>query len=199
LEEIGATNIVIDLFLASAIFFALVCLAETRFRRMLLFGVFSSMSIVLGVFAASATEEGSRAAWILGVNMMVAACALFLCDDAMERRIGRTDSSATQGLAKSMPILAGFSLVAFFELVNVPMSWGYRGGEMALTLLFQKSIYAGILSVLAWGLLTFALIRNFANLFWGPTTMKLINQIDLNPRERWALLVLSLLIVLPIW
>ena len=199
LGETGLTIPLMDMFLVSAIFFAFVCVAETNFRRMLLFAVFSSMSIVVAVFAAAATEEGIQAAWILAVNMMVAACALFLCEDAIERRIGSVDSQSIQGLSASMPVLAGFSLIAFFELVNVPMSWGFRGGEMALSLLFHVSFYTGALSVFAWGLLTFALIRNFANLFWGPSKLKAIAEIDLNSRERWALLVLSLLIVLPIW
>lgn len=199
LVETGLLIPFMNIFLISAIFFALVCVSETQLRRMLLFAVFSSMCIVLSVFAAASTEEGERAAWILGVNMVVAACALFLCDDAVERRVGTADSLVMQGLAASMPILAGFSLVAFFELVNVPMSWGFRGGEMALALLFQVSIVTGALSVAAWGLLTFALIRQFAKIFWGPTKMKAITHIDLNARERWALLVLAVLIVLPIW
>ena len=198
LTDTGLTSSAINFFLVSAGFFAFVCCAQTQFRRMLIFGVFSSLSIAMASLATSSNEHVMHAAWAMAINTIIAAGAAFLCEDAIQRRIGIPDSSQMQGLATSMPVLGGFALVSLLEFVNAPLSWGFHAEEVAIGALFERSSYVGSISVFIWAVLTFALIRNFAKLFWGPANPKPSLQIDLNWSERWALLTLVVLIVLPL-
>ncbi len=193
----------------SALYGALVALAQTDLKRMVAYTSVNHMGyVVMAVGAAGLVSQDTvqaREVAVAGATTQMVSHglvtgALFLMAGVLHRRTGSYDMSAYGGLAGSAPRLATFFAVGAFASLGLPGLSGF----IAEFQIFTGSIaVAPVTAVALLGiLLTAALfLRALQRVFTGHTRQLSVGFADLSPAENWsvgALLALSLVIgVLP--
>lgn len=189
----------------SALYGALVALAQTDLKRMIAYTSVNHMGyIVLAVGAAGlvaedtaqAREVAAAGATTQMVSHGLITGALFLMAGVLYRRTGSYDMSAYGGLAGSAPRLATLFAVGAFASLGLP---GLSGFIAELQIFVGSIAVAPVTAVALLGiLLTAALfLRALQQVFTGDTRQQSVGFADLRPAETWsvgALLALSLLI-----
>ncbi len=189
--------------IVSIIYGAFVCLAQDDLKRLVAFSSVSHMGFVtLGLAAGAYAGAGSAAARIgfagavfqMFAHGLVSA-ALFMVAGAYGHKLGTRNISELGGVAKTMPTLTWFGVLAFLASLGLP---GLVGFVAEFTVLL--GVYA------AWGLglaipiLTVVITAAYyvyaaQRAFFGPLNPKWAKAEDAHAYETVPLAVLSILFV----
>ncbi|MEZ5363710.1 MAG: proton-conducting transporter membrane subunit [Bryobacterales bacterium] len=187
-EIAGSTlSIVSDLALITAIYAAVVALAERDPRRLIGLLVVSQAAFVLAGLEA-ATPEGAAGGLIYWMLVTVATTSLAVVYRLIEVRVGRPISGDDfLGLASQFPRLATFFIVSGLALVGLPGTLGFCANELLLHSAMESHPQLGLALPLATALNAFHLYRLFSRLFLGSRGLALPGVPDARPVERWVL------------
>ncbi|MEV4703155.1 NADH-quinone oxidoreductase subunit M [Actinoplanes sp. NPDC049316] len=186
----------------SALYGALVALAQTNFKRMIAYTSVNHMGyIVLAVGAAgliSGTDVEARSVAVTGaVTQMVShgliTGALFLLAGVLFDRGGTYEMGAYGGLAADTPRFAALTAVAAFASLGLPAFSGFIAEFQIFTGSFGSAPVATGLAVL--GILLTAALFLWAlhRVFLGPSRHALSPAADIRPGETAAIAPLLLL------
>ncbi|KAE8764864.1 complex I subunit 4 family protein [Georgenia thermotolerans] len=195
--------------IVSAVYGALVALAQTNLKRMVAYTSVNHMGYIVMAVGAAGIVAGdtaqARAIAVTGaVTQMVShglvTGALFLLAGVLQDRAGTYDMGSYGGLARPAPRFAAFFAVGAFASLGLPGLSGF----IAEFQIFTGSIAAApVTAVALLGILITAalFLRALQQVFTGTTRARSVGFTDLRPAELWAvgpLLLLSLVIgVLP--
>lgn len=128
----------------SLIYGGLCALAQTDFKRMVAYSSVSHMGLItLG--AAMMTPAGTNGALFMMVAHGLTSAMLFFIVGVIYDRAHHRDINQFGGLATSMPIYTGFSIVAFFANLGLPGLCGFVGEVLVLLSTFQAARPEGVL------------------------------------------------------
>lgn len=177
----------------TALYAALVGLAQTDLKRMLGF-VATSHGGVLLVGLASTSVEGVGGALVLWLSSGAAITGLALVAVAVEARTGTTDMRALGGLSRPLPRLCTAFLVFGLAAVGLPGMLGFVAEDMLVHgVLASHPVVASVL-LIATIFNSITVMRAYTRAFLGPTApfgVRVPEGRDLRPRERLAVLVLA--------
>ncbi|WP_078378635.1 NADH-quinone oxidoreductase subunit M [Sutcliffiella halmapala] len=128
LAILGVVNLLYGAFLA---------LIQTDFKMVLAYSSISHMGIVL-IGLASLNEVGIQGAIFQVVSHGFIAALLFFLIGVMYERVGTTDINKLGGLAKVMPLTAGFFLVGAMASLGLPGMSGFVSEFLAFLGLFKE-------------------------------------------------------------
>ncbi|CAG9620153.1 complex I subunit 4 family protein [Sutcliffiella rhizosphaerae] len=128
LAILGVVNLLYGAFLA---------LIQTDFKMVLAYSSISHMGIVL-IGLASLNEAGIQGAIFQVVSHGFIAALLFFLIGVMYERVGTTDIGKLGGLAKVMPLAAGFFLVGAMASLGLPGMSGFVSEFLAFMGLFRE-------------------------------------------------------------
>jgi NADH-quinone oxidoreductase subunit M len=198
----AAAPLVAALAVASALWGALVALAQRDLKRLVAYTSVNHMGyVVLGVAAAAATTDaGARAAAIDGATLQmvshgVVTGALFLLVGMLQDRAHTREIGAFGGLLGVAPLLGwGFILAAFASL-GLPGLAHFPAEFQIFLGAFAAWPAAAALAVLGIAITAGLYLRAIQLVFLGPPAERWRGLADLSARERWAVGPLLLLTV----
>lgn len=185
-----------DAALLTALYAALLALAERSPRRIFSLLLVSQSSFVLAGLETG-TPAGVSGALVYWMVVTIAATALAIVLQGVEQRLRHsTSDGAFLGLAGPFPRLATFFVVCGVALVGMPGTLGFIADELLLHGALESHPRLGLVMPAAAALNAFHLYRLFSRLFLGSQGPKLSGTPDARWGERLALTgALALLIV----
>ncbi|HJX82104.1 MAG TPA: NADH-quinone oxidoreductase subunit M, partial [Candidatus Udaeobacter sp.] len=188
--------------ICSIVFAPLAAWAQSDLKRMVAYLSVNHLGYcMLGLFAVAASPVGAAIdtqAALSGVFMQIfnhgiTAAALFYLVGLLEKRRGQRGIDDFGGLMQRTPILCGWMSVAMFSSLGLPGLNGFIGEF----LIFKGSfaITASFTAVAVIGLLVTAIVfmRAMQTLFSGPLAESCTAFPDLLPREKIAIIPVTLL------
>jgi NADH-quinone oxidoreductase subunit M len=122
----------------SLLYGGLCALAQTDFKRLVAYSSVSHMGLItLG--AAMMTPGGMSGAVFMIVAHGITSAMLFFIVGVIYDRVHHRDMNALGGLAATMPIYTGFSVVGFFANLGLPGLCGFVGEVLVLLGAFQAA------------------------------------------------------------
>ena len=183
----SALSIVSDLALLTAIYAAVVALAERDPRRLIGLLAISQASFILAGLE-TATAEGAAGGLVYWMVVTVATTSLATVYRLIEVRVGRPISGDEfLGLAQQFPRLAVFFLVSGLALVGLPGTLGFCADELLLHGAMESHPQLGLALPLATALNAFHIFRLFSRLFLGSRGIALPGVPDARLAERCVL------------
>lgn len=179
--------------LTTAVYSACMALVQTEPRRFFCYLFLSHSSLVLvGLELVTPTGlTGALCVW-LSVGMSLAGFGLTL--RAMEARTGALTLNKFHGLYDHTPTLAAFFLLTGLASIGFPGTIGFVGAELVLEGAVEVYPAIGFVVVLAAALNGIAVMHAYFRIFTGTRHVTSVS-LCARPRERLAVLVLTLLIL----
>lgn len=174
---------------------AVLAVRQTNLRRMLAFSSISHVGLViLGI--ASFTLQGIQGALFQLLNFTVVAGGICLLAGFLHHRIGSTDLLHLGGVAKSMPLLAGFFLLFGLAGMGVPGTSGFPAEFLILLSAITTHTGAGLAALFGVVLGAGYFLSIYRQAFLGPVTSDVVADApDLRTRELFLVCAYALLII----
>ncbi len=177
----------------SALYGALVCLAQTDIKKVIAYSSVSHMGIVmLGLF--SLTTTGMTGGLYQMFNHAVSTGSLFLLAGMLYERSHTLAIPDHSGLAKSMPLLAFFFILSSFSAMAVPLTGGFVGEFLSLLGSFQVKPVLATLATISLVISAVYMLWLIERVFLGSPKREAQDLQDLNSREIFVMIVLTVLI-----
>jgi NADH-quinone oxidoreductase subunit M len=130
-------NVVLALAVIGIIYGALVALAQSDFKRLVAYSSVSHMGfVILGIFAL--TTESLQGAMMVQLAHGLSSGALFLLVGMIYDRRHTRMIDAYGGIARVMPLFAGFLMIATLSSIAVPGTFGFIGEFLVLLGSFER-------------------------------------------------------------
>lgn len=194
LQGIGIASLVTALYTAG------VATVQTDARRFFSYLALSHSSLVLvGLVELVGLEPKSAAISLTGALFLWVSAALSLTGlgitlRAIESRIGRLDLTQFRGLYDQSPSLAVCFLLTGLAAVGFPGTMGFLAAEVLIDGAVETNLAVGLTLVMVSALNGIAVVRTYLYLFTGARHTTAI-PLGITPRERFAVLVLAVLIL----
>ena len=175
---------------------AVVALMQKDIKKLIAYSSVSHMGfVVLGIFALNATA--TAAGVVQMVNHGLSTGALFLLIGFLYDRRHTRQIAAFGGLARQVPVMAGFWLVVSLSSLALPGLNGFVGEFPILLGTFQEVPWAGVLAAFGAVLAALYLLWAYQRMFHGPLEgADNEHTLDLKPLEIGVLTPIVVLIVL---
>lgn len=183
---LGVINLLYGAFLA---------LIQTDFKMVLAYSSISHMGIVL-IGLGALNEAGIQGAIFQVVSHGLIAALLFFLVGAFYERLGTSDMTNLGGLAKGMPITAGFLLAAGMASLGMPGMSGFVSEFMAFLGLFKTMPVLAAVGALGIILTAVYILRAVLAITYGKAHREFAGVTDIQKTEWVPALVLLGVIVL---
>ena len=190
-----ATPAVLILATISIIYGAVLAIGSRDLMRFIAYTSISHFGfIVLGIFAF--TSQSLVGSTLYMLNHGLSTAALFVAAGYLIKRRGSRDMNAYGGVQKVAPVLAGLLLFAGLSTLSLPGLSSFVSEFMVLAGTFSRHPGYAVVSTLAIVLAALYILIMYQRTMTGPVTPEVADTVtDLNPRERFAMAPLILLIV----
>ncbi|SMO82992.1 complex I subunit 4 family protein [Fodinibius sediminis] len=193
---------VIVIAVVTALYGALVALAQTDIKRLVAYTSVNHMGYMMfGVAAAAALGAGTETPALDGATLQIISHGvvtglLFLLVGALQDRTGTRDMDQMSGLLKTHPVLSGLFIVAAFASLGLPGLAHFPAEFQIFLGGFEVSPVATGFIILGLLITTAFYLRAIQRVFMGEASGGLEKVADLGPRELWAFIPLLAAIVL---
>jgi NADH-quinone oxidoreductase subunit M len=170
---------------------ALVALAQTNLRTMLVYAGISHVGLVL-LGLASFTLHGLQGALLLTVNLALATGGGLLAANFLQQRTGSCELQHLGGVFVTMPRLASFFLICGLAGLGLPGTSGFTGEWLVIVAALQTHSGAGIAALAAMVVAGAYFLGLYRRVFFGPAQRPaIIEASDLLARELWAAVMIG--------
>jgi NADH-quinone oxidoreductase subunit M len=182
--------------LISIVYGALCAMAQKDLKKLIAYSSISHMGfVVLGISVFSNTTAINGAVLQM-FNHGTVTAMLFLLVGVIYDRAHHRDIDGFGGLAKVMPVYAGFTGLAFFAALGLPGLSSFISEALVLIGSFQQ--YRAITVVATSGIILTAgyFLWTMQRIFLGPADDKYAVLPEISPREAFTLTPLALIVIL---
>lgn len=195
-EEFGRLAVLIAVLgVVNLLYGAFLALIQKDFKMVLAYSSISHMGIVL-IGLGAMNVEGVQGAIFQVISHGLISALLFFIVGIMYERTGTTQIDALGGLAKVMPLTAGFFLAAAMASLGLPGMSGFVSEFMAFMGLFKVMPVVAAIGCLGIILTAAYLLRAVLNITFGETSTRLTGLKDIRSVEYVPVLVLLAFIIL---
>ena len=185
--------------LVSALYGAVLAMAQTDLRRVVGFLVVSQSGMLLTGLALGNTQ-GIAGSLLQSVAAGIALTGLNLVVRALEARTGTADVTRLGGLVRRAPRLAAFFFLMGFASIGFPGTLSFVGEDLLLHGILDAHPLVALPLLLTTAINSITLLRAFQRTFLGTPAhgqAPVLETVqDMLPRERWAVFALFALMVL---
>jgi NADH-quinone oxidoreductase subunit M len=173
---------------------ALCAMAQKDFKKLIAYSSISHMGFVM-LGMASGTVQGMNGAIFQMFNHGTITAMLFLLVGVIYDRAHHREIEGFGGLMSRMPVYATFTSLAFFAAIGLPGLSGFI--SEALVLLGGFKNYQAITILCSTGIVLGAayMLWTFQRVFLGPLNEKYVSLPEINRREIFTLVPLSILTI----
>lgn len=193
---------VIVIAVVTALYGALVALAQTDIKRLVAYTSVNHMGYMMfGVAAAAALGAGTETPALDGATLQIISHGvvtglLFLLVGALQDRTGTREMSEMSGVLKTHPVLSGLFILAAFASLGLPGLAHFPAEFQIFLGGFDVSPVATGFIILGLLITTAFYLRAIQRVFMGEPSGGLDEMPDLGARELWAFIPLLVVIVL---
>lgn len=187
--------VMLTLSVIAIIYGAVICLAQTDFKRLIAYSSVSHMGFVtLGIFALN--SQGLEGGILQMINHGIVTGALFLSIGIIYERTHSREISDHGGLSTPMPIYSAFFMVFTLASIGLPGTNGFIGEFLIILGGFTSNKLAGVLA--ATGIIIGAvyMLWLYQRIFFMEVNKKVAGLPDIDFRE---IITLAPLIILIFW
>lgn len=185
-----------DFGLITAAYTSLLAIVEKQPRRLLALLSISQASFIL-TGLESTNPDAIAGALVLWQVVVIATTMMAAVYTSLEARIGTAlETTGFLGLAIKAPRLAVFFIAGGLALVGLPLTLGFCAEDLLLHGTLETHPQFGIVLPIVTALNAFHVLRLFARLFLGQPVAAARTMTDALPRERWALTMALLFLLL---
>lgn len=194
--EFGRLSVLIAILgVVNLLYGAFLALVQTDFKKVLAYSSISHMGIVL-IGLGAMNVEGIQGAIFQVISHGLVSALLFFIVGIMYERTGTTTIDALGGIAKVMPITAGFFLAAAMASLGLPGMSGFVSEFMAFLGLFKAMPVVAAIGCLGIILTAAYLLRAVLNITFGATSTRHTGLSDIRSVEYVPVLVLLAFVIL---
>lgn len=186
LAILGVINLLYGAFLA---------FVQTDFKMVLAYSSVSHMGIVL-IGLAALNEAGIQGAIFQVVSHGLISALLFFLVGVLYERMDTTDIRKLGGLAKGMPLTAGFLLTAGLASLGLPGMSGFVSEFMAFLGLFGEMPIIAAIGVIGIIMTAVYILRAVLGMTYGEAKRDFAGVLDIRPVELFPVVTLLAFIVL---
>ncbi|MCA1032086.1 NADH-quinone oxidoreductase subunit M [Bacillus timonensis] len=180
LAVLGVVNLLYGAYLA---------FIQTDFKMVLAYSSISHMGIVL-IGLGALNEAGIQGAIFQVVSHGLISALLFFLVGVLYERVGTSHIGKLGGLAKAMPLTAGFILVGAMASLGLPGMSGFVSEFMAFLGLFKEMPIIAAIGTLGIIMTAVYLLRAVLNITFGPANRSYENVTDIKAIEMVPVFVL---------
>ncbi|MCX8030991.1 MAG: NADH-quinone oxidoreductase subunit M [Thermodesulfovibrionales bacterium] len=186
--------VMIVLSVIAIIYGAVICLAQTDFKRLIAYSSVSHMGFVtLGIFALN--MQGIQGGILQMINHGIVTGALFLSIGIIYERTHTRELANYGGVATAMPVYAAFFMVFTLASIGLPGTNGFIGEFLILLGGFMAWKLMGILACTGIIIGAGYMLWLYQKVFWLEVNPNAHYHEDLNEREFLTLLPLIALVL----
>ncbi len=178
----------------SMVYGALVAMAQTDFKKLIAYSSVSHMGVVVLGMSAMNTQ-GMTGAVLQMFNHGTITAMLFLIVGVIYDRAHTRGLNEFGGLMNQMPRYAGVMTVAFFAALGLPGLSGFISEAFSLLGAFKTFPTLTIISVVTIVLTAGYMLWTLQRVFLGALPEKWKNLTDMNGRETFMLVTLSVVVI----
>ncbi len=179
--------------LVTAVYAAAMSLVQTDARRFFCYLFLSHSALVL-VGLELVTPIGLAGALCVWLSVGLSLTGFGLTLRSVEARTGRLSLASFHGLAEHMPTLSGLFLLTGLASIGFPGTVGFIGTELLVEGAVSVYPLVGMAVVVAMALNSIAVLHAYFRVFTGTRHVASIS-LRARPAERWAVVLLAILIV----
>jgi NADH-quinone oxidoreductase subunit M len=172
----------------------LCAMAQTDFKKLIAYSSISHMGFVM-LGMASGTAQGMNGAILQMFNHGCVTAMLFLLVGVVYDRAHHREIGGFGGLMTPMPVYGTFTALAFFAALGLPGLSSFI--SELLTLLGGWQTFPAITVLCTTGIVLGAayMLWTMQRVFLGPLNPKYASISDINPREIFTLVPLSIIVI----
>ena len=182
--------------LVSIIYGALCAMAQTDLKKLIAYSSISHMGFVMLGMSVFSNTTAINGAVLQMFNHGTVTAMLFLLVGVIYDRAHIRDIDGFGGLAKTMPIYAGYTGLAFFAGLGLPGLSSFISEALVLVGSFQQYKIITITATTGIILTAAYFLWTMQRMFLGPQNMKYAKLPDISLREAFTLTPLALIVIL---
>jgi NADH-quinone oxidoreductase subunit M len=182
--------------LVSIIYGALCAMAQTDLKKLIAYSSISHMGFVMLGMSVFSNTTAINGAVLQMFNHGTVTAMLFLLVGVIYDRAHIRDIDGFGGLAKTMPIYAGYTGLAFFAGLGLPGLSSFISEALVLIGSFQQYKIITITATTGIILTAAYFLWTMQRMFLGPQNMKYAKLPDISLREAFTLTPLALIVIL---
>ena len=182
--------------LVSIIYGALCAMAQTDLKKLIAYSSISHMGFVMLGMSVFSNTTAINGAVLQMFNHGTVTAMLFLLVGVIYDRAHIRDIDGFGGLAKTMPIYAGYTGLAFFAGLGLPGLSSFISEALVLVGSFQQYKIITITATTGIILTAAYFLWTMQRMFLGPQNMKYAKLPDVSLREAFTLTPLALIVIL---
>ena len=182
--------------LVSIIYGALCAMAQTDLKKLIAYSSISHMGFVMLGMSVFSNTIAINGAVLQMFNHGTVTAMLFLLVGVIYDRAHIRDIDGFGGLAKTMPIYAGYTGLAFFAGLGLPGLSSFISEALVLVGSFQQYKIITITATTGIILTAAYFLWTMQRMFLGPQNMKYAKLPDISLREAFTLTPLALIVIL---
>ena len=182
--------------LVSIIYGALCAMAQTDLKKLIAYSSISHMGFVMLGMSVFSNTTAINGAVLQMFNHGTVTAMLFLLVGVIYDRAHHRDIEGFGGLAKTMPIYAGYTGLAFFAGLGLPGLSSFISEALVLVGSFQQYKIITITATTGIILTAAYFLWTMQRMFLGPQNMKYAMLPEISLREAFTLTPLALIVIL---
>jgi NADH-quinone oxidoreductase subunit M len=182
--------------LVSIIYGALCAMAQTDLKKLIAYSSISHMGFVMLGMSVFSNTTAINGAVLQMFNHGTVTAMLFLLVGVIYDRAHHRDIDGFGGLAKTMPIYAGYTGLAFFAGLGLPGLSSFISEALVLVGSFQQYKIITITATTGIILTAAYFLWTMQRMFLGPQNMKYAMLPEISLREAFTLTPLALIVIL---
>ena len=182
--------------LVSIIYGALCAMAQTDLKKLIAYSSISHMGFVMLGMSVFTNTTAINGAVLQMFNHGTVTAMLFLLVGVIYDRAHHRDIEGFGGLAKTMPIYAGYTGLAFFAGLGLPGLSSFISEALVLVGSFQQYKIITITATTGIILTAAYFLWTMQRMFLGPQNMKYAMLPEISLREAFTLTPLALIVIL---
>ena len=182
--------------LVSIIYGALCAMAQTDMKKLIAYSSISHMGFVMLGMSVFSNTTAINGAVLQMFNHGTVTAMLFLLVGVIYDRAHHRDIDGFGGLAKTMPVYAGYTGLAFFAALGLPGLSSFISEALVLVGSFQQYKIITITATTGIILTAAYFLWTMQRVFMGPQNMKYAKLPEISLREAFTLTPLALIVIL---
>jgi NADH-quinone oxidoreductase subunit M len=182
--------------LISIVYGALCAMAQKDLKKLIAYSSISHMGFVVLGMSVFTNTTAINGAVLQMFNHGTVTAMLFLLVGVIYDRAHHRDIDRFGGLAKTMPVYAGYTGLAFFAALGLPGLSSFISEALVLIGSFQEYVITTIIATTGIILTAGYLLWTMQRVFLGPEKEQYAQLPDLSLREAFTLTPLALIVVL---
>ena len=191
---VSYSHLIIILGVISLLYASVIAVHQNDLKKLIAYSSIAHIGLMCAAIFTG-TVPGMQGVMVQMFNHGIIVAGLWLTVEVIETQYGTRKISELGGLAQHAPVLATLLMIMVLGNIALPLTSGFIGEFLMFSGLFQYNIIigaVGLISIILSAIYSFNMVQN---VFYGHTLPATQHATDINRNAKYAMIILSLLIL----